>query len=64
MFPALAIASATIGLTLLVYLIWGAVGDEQQPREKKALIAATALTIAVGAWQAFSHLMAASGGAH
>ena len=64
MFPALAILAATIGLVLIVYMIWGAVGAEQASSEKNMMIAACVLTLVVGFWQAFSHFFAASGGAH
>ncbi len=64
MFPAIAIMAATIGLVAIVYMIWDTVGDVQAPREKNTMIAACAVTVAVGVWQAAAHLFAASGGAH
>ena len=62
MFPVLAIATATIGLLLILALIFREVKDDVGSTEKGALAGGAVLAIAVSVWQVIAHWP--GGGAH
>ena len=57
-----AIVAATLGLLLILYLIFREVGAESEGPEKGALAGVAVLAVVMGNWQAIAHLP--GGGGH
>jgi hypothetical protein len=61
MLPTLALISATVGLLLIIFLVFREQRAEAGSTERNMLIAVALVTLVVGAWHIVS---AGSGGAH
>jgi hypothetical protein len=59
MLPNLALATATVGLLLIMWMIYREVGSEMAPADRTAFAGGAVVILAVSAW----HLIATAGSA-